>query len=494
MPSPIPSLILAMLALPWISALSMRPLARLSPGLAALLGPASLAGCLLISGLLWRHVQGVPIQLGFGAPGSLFELRLQVDTLALLLATITLGLMLAFWPRGEDHPDPARRNAVLLLLAGGFMGLAWAGDMTMAWLFGELCALSLCALLVLTGTLRSLVALLAFVRWSTLGSVLALAGLGLLLATTDSTLPFAAAEPPGELASGAWPALGLGLLVLGFGAKAMLFPLNAWAGPLSRAAPALALVLISAVLPTLILISLARLQLSGVGTDAAGTSLLLLGMLTTCFASYGLWRATEFPTFVVQFGLANAGLAAVAFAVPGPAGLFPGLALLLHLLLMQTALYALTGCWRGRITDLTGIAWRTPLIGGALILLAASFIGVPPLPGFWIRLMLVLSLAEHSGSGELAVLLVVVLVTIAQAVAWLRLLRVLYARARPLGMTESEKIAIPRADGRVELLIPRGLDRVLVFCLALMLILGALMIAPVTESLNHLVLQTATQP
>lgn len=406
-----------------------------------------------------------------------------VDALSLLFALIALLVLLVSWPGAEDHPNPGRRAAAWLLLAGGLVGLAFAAELAVAWLFVELCALALAGLLTLPGTLRSLFAALGFLRWSLVGSMLAVVGIGLLLAVTGSGAPSTAldAQP--------WLSLGLWLVVLGFGAKALLLPLNLWGTWVSRSATAEVLVPIAGLLPALVLVSLARLLPVDWGEGALTmpllAPLLVLGLVTALVGSLSLWRARTFPEFAFQFSVAASGLTAVAFALPGPAGRFLGIALALHTLLVQLGLFVLARRWRGHLRDLTGIARRLPLIATLLALLGASAIGVPPLPGFWARVMLVLGLAETQGDGGMIALLLVVVAAGVQALAWLRLLYLLQAPPLVADVQAEAEPRPPRADRRPELLIPGWGARAILFALVALLLLASLGIAPMSVLLNQ---------
>ncbi|EIC21095.1 proton-conducting transporter transmembrane domain-containing protein [Thiorhodovibrio frisius] len=478
-----PMPILAMLSLPFLAALAVRPLAVISPRVAGWLGPLTLLSCALLGLWLLSVAGDQPMLIALGSTGASLELLLKVDRLALVLALVSLALVLLSWTRREDHPDPARTRAALLLLAGGLVGLALAGDPVTSWLFLEVCAMAGGALLLIGGTLRSLTAMLAFVRWSAIGSGLAVVGLGLTLTAGSLANGNPAADTLGRL--------GFGLLVLGFGVKVALFPLNAWMAPAGRAAGARVLALLTGVLPALALVNLSR-QLTTGGAVAQGADvLMLLGMLSALAGALGMWRAREFPTFLIGLSLASMGAVAVGFSLPWPAGPFSALALLLHFLLVHSALFVLAHRWRRRHADLAGIAWRLPLTAAVLMLLAASLVGVPPLPGFWAKLMLVLSLAEYGGSAALMVLLILLLSTAVEAVAWLRLLRQLYARTDNDGFGTSAPDGtaggLMRADRLAQLLVPSRWARAYGLLVAALLLLVTLSIASVTEGLNRLV-------
>jgi formate hydrogenlyase subunit 3/multisubunit Na+/H+ antiporter MnhD subunit len=470
-----------MVFLPFLAALVLRPLGAIAPRLAAALGPLVVLVCGLLALGLVVNGAALPGPLALGAAGAPLALLLRLDQFSLVLALVSLALVLLGWTRGEDHPEPARARAAMLLLAGGLCGLALAGDAVTGWLFLEVCALAGGALLLLGGTLRSLTAMLRFVRWSAVGSALGMAGLGFIL-----TVAALAADDPARVTLGR---LGFGLLVLGVGVKVALFPFNGWMLAATEAAGARVMALLTGILPGLALLNLARVLATHPAATAGAEALIGLGLVATLAGALGMWRARAFPTFLVALSLAAMGAVALGFSLPGPAGPFVALVLMLHFLLIHSALFVLAHRWRGRTADLAGIAWRLPLTAAVLMLLAASLVGVPPLPGFWVKLMLVLSLAEQDGGLILVVLLGLLLAMAVEAGAWLRLLRLLYAPA--VAVTAEHW---PRADRLPELLRPGWLARAYFLWVAALVLLVTLSIAPVAQGLNRLLGPTLGQP
>lgn len=497
---------LAAIALPGAAALTMRLLHGIWPGAAAWLGPLALLsamGSLLSLGLGFS-----PGGIGFalGAAGSPLELVFRVDGLAVVLGLSALAVTLLFWTRWEDHPDPPGQAMSQLLLASGMLGLAFAADLVTAWLCLELCFFSTCALLMTKGNLRSLAAALSLLRWGGVGSALAALGIGLLLVSSaGSSLP----SPEARLnqpSDGPLQTIGFALALIGFGTKAGLFALNPWSTDAERAAPMRLLAIVSGVLPVLVSTTVARTLAGGDLGAAANDALLLIGALAAVVGAAGLWQAQDIPAFFLRLGLAANGMVAIAFSVGGAPGQFAAVALIAHLLVVQTAVFGLAQRWSGAISDLSGLATRMPVTAGVLVLFAASWIGIPPLPGFWAKLMLVIVLAEDGGGLFSVALLAVLTATTLEALAWLRFLRLLYARSRALPEIDASSDRQPgdpqlgdpqppatpvRADRWFHLLRPHWLDRAYSVVAAALLVTAVPLLGPLTAQLNSIALEVA---
>lgn len=125
--------------------------------------------------------------------------------------------------------------------------------------------------------------------------------------------------------------------------------------------------------------------------------MLALGIMGVLTGELAAWRATDYRRMLAFSSIGQLGTIFIAFSVPGEAGVFAGLAVALHHLLLKPALFMLARRWGGSLANLSGAGRTSPLAAGLFILLALSLIGVPPLPGFWAKLLVLVNLA---GQGQ----------------------------------------------------------------------------------------------
>jgi formate hydrogenlyase subunit 3/multisubunit Na+/H+ antiporter MnhD subunit len=134
------------------------------------------------------------------------------------------------------------------------------------------------------------------------------------------------------------------------------------------------------------------------------------------------------------------GLVVLALAVPGPAGLAAALALGLHHLVVKPALFLLAESWGGPLRRLAGGARSSRLATALVIVLALSLVGVPPLPGFWAKLLLLQALLGTGGTLYALAAAVVLVATVVEAAYLFRLVRALYGPGRPVHGPEGPEI------------------------------------------------------
>jgi formate hydrogenlyase subunit 3/multisubunit Na+/H+ antiporter MnhD subunit len=92
-----------------------------------------------------------------------------------------------------------------------------------------------------------------------------------------------------------------------------------------------------------------------------------------------------------------------------------GLAVALHHLLVKPALFALAERWHGSLDALAGAARDAPIACALFVLFALSLIGVPPLPGFWTKLLVLAGLAQEGQPLQLVAFAAILAITVLEA-------------------------------------------------------------------------------
>jgi formate hydrogenlyase subunit 3/multisubunit Na+/H+ antiporter MnhD subunit len=381
---------------------------------------------------------------GFAPPlGIVFH----VDRLALLFAMAVPVFTLLFWDWStdsrEDSQGRARQDALMLLLAASATGLALSGDLFNIYVFYELMAVASFGLVSLRGTGPAQIATVRYLLLSAFGSVLALAGIAILYAQTG-TLNLAQL---GQLApttlQGPAGLAAFALMLVGFGVKAELFPVNTWVPEVYATAPARIAGLLAGLISKLAVLVVVRLLVVVYQDTGAAQLMLVLGTLTILFGEFAAWRARDFPRMIGFSSIGQLGIVFIAFSIPGPWGVLAGLAVALHHLLIKSALFSLANRWSGSLERLAGGARSAPVAAGLFVLLALSLIGVPPLPGFWTKILVLAGLAQEGSGLHLLALGAILLVTAIEANYLFRFATMLYRKSdRPPARHGRQEIGV----------------------------------------------------
>ncbi|HEB96279.1 MAG TPA: NADH-quinone oxidoreductase subunit J [Sedimenticola thiotaurini] len=420
------------IALPFLAAFLLPVIGRVYEALARVLGPLVLLYCLWLVLQLWGTGDGHPVALAMGGFRPPMGITLYVDRLALLFTLLVSLMTLLLWPwqRAAD----SRECALTLLLAGSASGLALSGDLFNIYVFYELVSVASFGLVAVHRSGAAFVATLRYLVISGFGTVLALTGIALVYSQTGTLNLAQLAQLAPDLLAGPVGLAGFLFMLLGFGVKGELFPVNTWVPEVYATAPARASALLAGLVSKLSLLVVLRLLVLLYQQEQALQLLLLLGVLGVISGELAAWRARDLKRMLAFSSIGQLGAMFIAFSIPGNAGLLAGLALALHHLLVKPALFLLAAGWPGAVERLRGLARGGPLAAGLFVLLALSLIGVPPLPGFWAKMLLVVGLAGQE-SGYLLALAVVLGAAVLEASYLFRVVAQLYHRdeeaARP---------------------------------------------------------------
>jgi formate hydrogenlyase subunit 3/multisubunit Na+/H+ antiporter MnhD subunit len=415
------------IVLPLLAAFLLGPLTRVSAALGRLLGPLALLVCVWLIAQLWLAHGGEPFALAIGNFAAPLGIVLYVDRLALLFAVLVPTFALLFWPWGQAGEGGTRESALLLILVASATGLALSGDIFNIYVFYELTAVASFGLAAANATGRAYVATVRYLLQSATGSLLALVGIAILyLRAGTLTLADLAQLAPNTLHD----PLGLAafaLMLIGFGVKAELFPVNTWVPEVYATAPARVAALLAGLVSKLAVLVVVRLLVLVFNQPEAAHLLVVLGGLGMVSGELSAWRAKDFPRLLAYSSIGQLGMVFIAFSLSGEIGILAGLAVALHHLVVKSGLFALSARWGGSLDALAGLGRRSPLAGAVYILFALSLIGVPPLPGFWTKLIVLVGLAK-GGPLDLAAMGAILVVTAIEANYLFRLAVVLYRR------------------------------------------------------------------
>jgi len=153
--------------------------------------------------------------------------------------------------------------------------------------------------------------------------------------------------------------------------------------------------------------------------------LLSLGVLGVISGELAALRATDLRQVLAYSSIGQLGLVAIAFAIPGAAGVIAGIALALHHALVKPALFMLTEAWGGHFNRLIGASQVSMLSTLLFLVLALSLVGIPPLPGFWAKFLLLKGALGLDAWYQLAIA-VVLIATVIETAYFLRIARLMF--------------------------------------------------------------------
>jgi formate hydrogenlyase subunit 3/multisubunit Na+/H+ antiporter MnhD subunit len=380
----------------------------LAGALATLLLPRSATAAAIGTGVATTIAAGL-LLFGVATQGALhyeiggwsagLGIALRADGLSALLLMMTALVALAASVYASAYfkgpSERARFWPLWLLLWTSLNALLLSGDLFNLYVTLELLGLSAVALASLGGKRAAVAAALRYLLVGLLGSMLFLAGVGLIYAGygTLDLATLARVVEPGPIA---WPALAL--MTSGLLLKTALFPLHFWLPPAHASAPAPVSAVLSALVVKAAFYLVLRLCLdifANVVTPAAAN---LLGLLGAGAVLWGSWRALQAERLkllaaystVAQLGYLFMFFPLLLALPPGPArDLAAGGLVMLALThgFAKAGLFLAIGiiqqrCGHDTIHELGGTVQRLPATTFAIALAGVALIGLPPSGAF----------------------------------------------------------------------------------------------------------------
>ena len=430
--------------------LMLQRIPAIAAGLALLVVAAIIASDVI---LVLRVLDLGPVSMTMGRWLPPFGISFTVDLFGAVfaLAAAAVTLVALVYSLGEREPSDGGDGfyALVLLLLAGVSGAFLTGDLFNLYVWFEVMLIASFGLMVLGGTPLQLDGAVKYGFLNFLATSFFLAALGLLYGTLG-TLNMADIIGRAPSANPAAIAGVAALMVLAFGIKAAVFPLNAWLPASYHTPPAAVSALMAGLLTKVgayallrllvMLLPAAREQFDWV-LAAIAIATLIIGPLGA-IAETNLRRAIGFIV-IGGIGAIMAGIAMPSLHGIGGAGLY-----IVHAMLTLTALYLVAGLIE-KLTGQTdsrrmgGLYRAQAPVSILFFVTMLAVAGVPPFLGFWPKLLLIeggLGDADLRGAGavgidwlSLAIVVALLLNAVLTLIAGTRLWAHIFWREGPEG-------------------------------------------------------------
>jgi len=462
------SLIILTVVLPLLTAFLLPVFGRVSSLVARYTGPLVLLFCLYITIVIWTEMTK-PFMFAIGGFAPPLGIVFYVDQLSLLFTALVLLLTLLLWP--YQKKSSIREYSLTLLLAGSACGLALSGDLFNIYVFYELASVASFGLVASAASGAAYAAAIRYVIISGFGSVLALTGIALVYTQTGTLNLAQLAQLAPEQLNNSIGIAAFVLILLGIGVKAELFPVNTWVPEVYATAKKRVSALLAGLISKLAVLVLIRLLVLVFHTEQALQIMLLLGVLGVATAELAAWRSKDMSRMLAYSSIGQLGIVFIAFSIPGEAGLYAGIAVSLHHLLVKPALFLLAERWGSSLQGLRGAAKASPVAAILFVLFALSLIGVPPSPGFWAKLLVVMGLISQDMAMYTVALTVILVTTVIEANYLFKVVITLYAKSEA-GAEAENKPDVNRIHAKLDLLTSSLFGAVLIAAIFLIVPLG----------------------
>ena len=430
-----------LVAIPLAGGFLMPLVARLTgPRRSAAVLPILLAAGLLALGIWLLVVGGEPLVYWVGGWTFPVGISLVADGLSRLMVVIVAAISLAALVFSIDYmarfTSPGLYYALFLLMLAGMNGVVLSGDLFNIFVFLEVAGIASYALVAFGTESDELEAGFKYLVLGTIASAFLLVGIALVYNVTGQ-LNWAKVGEAIDLAGGATLPIyvAAAFFLMGFGLKAAMVPFHAWLPDAHPSAPAPISAMLSGVLIKASgVYVLARVVFSVFDGDAGlGMILIVLGTLSMVLGGLMAIGQGDLKRLLAYSSISQVGYVVLAFgaaAVMRARGMeqvavglavFGGLFHLANHAVSKSLLFLCSGSVEyatgtRQLDQLSGLGSRMPMTGACLRIGALSISGVPPLGGFWSKLVIIMALAYLALRGHWAYAIPTVLAAATAAV------------------------------------------------------------------------------
>jgi NADH-quinone oxidoreductase subunit N len=350
-------------------------------------------------------------------PGTAFYGTVQTDAFSiffhvLICSIVLVALLIAFDVFDGTKEKPAEYYALVLFGAVGMCLMSSAVELLLVFISLEISSIAtyiLAAVRKRTG--KSPEAGLKYFLLGSFATAFFLYGIALTFGATGSTniAEIAAALP--QSATPGFATLAVAMVLIGLGFKVSAAPFQVWTPDVYEGAPSPVVALMSTGPKVAAFAVLLRILYGAYPLLHAHWLLLvwIMAALSMTVGNLGALRQHNVKRLLAYSSIAHAGYTLVAFTALSREGIAAAMFYTAAYAAMNVGAFAIVSHAGGfddrlhSVADYRGLAYRSPLLGGALAFFLLSLIGIPFTGGFFGKFY-VFTAALHSGEVWLAII------------------------------------------------------------------------------------------
>ncbi len=340
---------------------------------------------------------------------------------AVMLFTSSIVLFSVMWyaisqgvrDGGKDEPVAVFLPTYMLLTMGVNVSFL-AGDLFNLYVGFEIFLVASYVLLTVGATPARVRAGVGYVMVSMASSLIFMVGLGLVYASVGTMNMAQIGERMADVPGGTKAAV-FGVLLVAFGIKAAVVPLDAWLPDSYPTAPALVTAVFAGLLTKVGVYSIIRMRTSVFTDGSLDTLLMWVALATMVIGILGAMAQTDIKRLLSFTLVSHIGYMIFGVALGTAQGLSGAIFYAVHHILVQTTLFLVVGlierqAGTSSLRRLGSLLYTAPLIAILYFIPAINLGGIPPFSGF-LGKILILQAGANEGSWLAWVLIVGAVVT-----------------------------------------------------------------------------------
>jgi multicomponent Na+:H+ antiporter subunit D len=337
---------------------------------------------------------GEPVSIQVAVDGFSLFMLMVISLLTLCVGLFSINYM-------DHYGSKSIYYALLLMMMAGMNGLVLVTDLFSVYLFLEVAAIASYSLVAYGLEHDELEASFKYLMLSVIASAGILLSIAVIFGMTGNLGFAAVAESLRSLDAKFVVGFCAALFIMGFGLKAALVPFHAWLPDAHPSAPAP----ISAILSGLLIkvsgvYALTRIFFNVFGlTPALSQILMYLGAVSIVVAAFLALGQKDMKRMLAYSSISQVGYVVLGLGIGTPLGIAGGLFHLLNHAVAKGLLFLNSGSVQQstgtrNLDEMGGLARRMPVTAATNLVGSLSISGVPPLSGFWSKLLIIMALVQ----------------------------------------------------------------------------------------------------
>ena len=392
------------------------------------------------------------------------------DLSAVMFVSIALVVFTAFWTGQYLFQDKNRQfifNNLLLLCMAGMNGVVLSRDLFTLYVFLEIVAASSFILIALEKTNAGLEGAFKYILLSAVATVLILSSIALLF-TVCGSLDYHtvhACLTSGQLDAGTerLALFAVGLFIVGLFIKGGMVPFHGWLPDAYSSAPTASSVLLGGIVTKAAgVFTLIQLTRNVFGLENPSPVLMVIGTLSIALGAFAALGQKDFKRMLAYSSISQIGYIIIGLGAANEIGVAGAILHLFNHSVFKTLLFVNAAAVEKQtgtvdMDKLGGLSNKMPVTGFTSVLAFLSTAGVPPLSGFWSKVLIVLGVWQ---AGAPAVAIIAVMFSLVTLAYFLSMQRRVFFGKLATGLEE-----IREADFRA--LVPAILLAIITLCIGL---------------------------
>jgi multicomponent Na+:H+ antiporter subunit D len=309
---------------------------------------------------------------------------------------------------------------LFMLMLAGMNGIIVTGDLFNLFVFFEIASIASYALVAFGTEAEELEASFKYAVMGTVASSFILLGIALLYSYTSTLNMADISSALSNKSNGMMVNFVTVLFLAGFGLKAALVPFHAWLPDAHPSAPASISAMLSGVfIKTLGVYAICRVFFNILGlSNQVFFVLIILGIISMIVGALLAIPQTDIKRMFAYSSISQIGYIIFALGIGTPLAIFGGLFHLFNHAVFKSLLFLDSGaieysCHTRDLDRLGGLNVRLPVTGVTSFFGSMSISGIPPLGGFWSKLIIIIAAIQAGYFGTATVAILVSIITLA---------------------------------------------------------------------------------